>query len=161
MSNQALAQFNPDWAIEQISNGAFLRDISAQTGIDKRRLSEALRQHPNYQSAKIASITCQLDDAQQSIDSAVDSTDIARAREKFRAAAWRAERECRAIYGQNVDLTSKNEALTAEDVPAIARRMAFLLRKGLDQDDDIEDAHVVSADTVSADTDAKLLINKY
>ena len=102
-----LVKFDPDWAIQQIANGAFLKDISAMTGIDKRRLSEQLRKHPDYPAAKEAAIEVQLDDAQQAIDTAQDTTDIARARERFRAAAWRAEREASHRWGVKSEVTHR------------------------------------------------------
>jgi hypothetical protein len=89
----ALAAIDADALIDRISDGAFLRDLSKETGIDKRRLSERLRKHPAYQSAKETSIEVQLDDAQLALQLARETADIARAREMFRAAAWRAERE--------------------------------------------------------------------
>lgn len=101
----AIVAYDPDWAIEQIANGAFLKDLSAQTGVDKRRLSEQLRKHPDYTAAKEASIEIQLDDAQNAIESAREATDIARARERFRAAAWRAEREFPHRWGAKQEIT--------------------------------------------------------
>ena len=100
MATTALAPLDLGHAIDQIADGAFLRDIAAATGIDKRRLSEQLRLHPDYPSAKLCAIEVQLDDAQQAIEGAHSGLDIARAREQFRAASWRAERECPAVWGQ-------------------------------------------------------------
>ena len=105
MSNQQLAKLDPDWAINEIANGAFLRDISAKTGIDKRRLSEQLRKHPDYASAKECAIEVQLDRAQEAIEVAREAQDIARAREQFRAAAWRAEREAPKRWAQQSHVT--------------------------------------------------------
>lgn len=93
MASTAIAQLDAQVLIDRISAGAFLRDLAAETGIDKRRLSEFLRKHPDYPAAKECAIECQLDDAQQAIQTAQEQADIARAREMFRAAAWRAERE--------------------------------------------------------------------
>ena len=103
--SQAVAVIDPDALIDRIANGAFLRDLAKETGIDKRRLSEQLRQHPSYESAKEASIEVQLDDAQVSILQAKEVSDIARAREAFRAAAWRAEREFPKRWGQRSHVT--------------------------------------------------------
>lgn len=89
--------------IDQIADGAFLKDLSKQTGIDKRRLSEHLRKHPDYPAAKQSAVEVQLDDAQLAIELAREPTDIARAREMFRAAAWRAEREFPGRWGSKQD----------------------------------------------------------
>lgn len=89
--------------IDQIANGAFLKDLSEQTGLDKRRLSEILRTHPDYPSAKQSAVEVQLDKAQKAIETAAEMSDIARAREMFRAAAWRAEREFPGRWGIKQD----------------------------------------------------------
>lgn len=91
--------------IAKIADGAFLRDMAIELGIDKRRLSERLRKHPDYQSAKECSIECQLDAAQIAIECAREAADIARAREQFRAAAWRAEREFPHRWGAHTQVT--------------------------------------------------------
>lgn len=92
-----------DHLIDRISDGAFLRDLAQETGLDKRRLSERLRKHPDYQAAKECAIEVQLDDAQLALRLAREPADIARAREMFRAAAWRAEREFPSRWGQKVE----------------------------------------------------------
>lgn len=93
MTSQALAPLALEPLIEEIANGAFLKQLAQKTGIDKRRLSEQLRKHPDYQAAKQAAIESQIDDAQLALELARETADIARAREMFRAAAWRAEHE--------------------------------------------------------------------
>lgn len=101
--NYANAGLDPEPLIAQLENGAYLRDLARQTGIDKRRLSEILRKHPDYALAKECAIETQLDEAEARLG---DSTsDIARAREQWRAATWRAERECPARWGQTTKLT--------------------------------------------------------
>lgn len=104
-TSTALAKLDADFLIDRISDGAFLRDLSKDTGIDKRRLSEYLRKHPDYASAKKTSIQVQIEDAQLALSLAREASDIARAREMFRAAAWRAERECPDEWGQRTHVT--------------------------------------------------------
>lgn len=89
--------------LRKIANGAYLKDLEAETGLDKRRLSEQLRKHPDYKAAKEASTECQLDEAFEMLKCAQDAVDIARAREQFKAAAWRAEREFPHRWGQKVE----------------------------------------------------------
>lgn len=62
-----------------------------------------MRKHPDYQAAKECAIEVQLDDAQLALRLAREPADIARAREMFRAAAWRAEREFPSRWGQKVE----------------------------------------------------------
>ena len=101
--NYAHAGLEIEPLIAKLENGAFLRDLARDTGIDKRRLSEILRKHPDYALAKECAIETQLDEAEERLgDSA---SDIARAREQWRAATWRAERECPARWGQVNKLT--------------------------------------------------------
>ena len=89
----ALANFDADHWINQIANGAYLRDIAKQVGISKQAISKRLQSHPEYAAAKEAAIECQLDDAHERILNASDLIDIGCAREAWRAATWRAERE--------------------------------------------------------------------
>ena len=101
--NYALAELDPEPLIEQIANGAYLRDIAEQTGFDKRRLSEVLRKHPGYVTAKECAVECQLDKAEKEL--ADKESDIARAREVWRAATWRAEREVPHRWGARTQVT--------------------------------------------------------
>lgn len=103
-TSTALANINAEQLIDRIADGAFLRDLAKESGIDKRRLSEHLRKHPHYISAKETSIEVQLDDAQLALQLAREPADIARAREMFRAAAWRAEREFPQRWGSKTQL---------------------------------------------------------
>ena len=123
MTAVALRDLDSEPLIAKIANGAFLRDLAAQTGIDKRRLSEVLRKHPDYASAKESAIECQLDEAQEAIDTARKAADIARARELFRAAAWRAEREAPHRWGQRslvtVDQRVRVEVSLDQDAAAL------------------------------------------
>ena len=142
-----LVKFDPDWAIAQIANGAFLKDISAMTGIDKRRLSEQLRKHPDYPAAKEAAIEVQLDDAQQAIDTAQDTTDIARARERFRAAAWRAEREVAHRWGQRQQIdhtgTVTVEHVVKTDLDSLVSRNVRTIENEPDTTNSIDAVHLL------------------
>lgn len=124
----AVAILTPDAMIDRIANGAFLRDLARDTGIDKRRLSEQLRKHPDYQAAKETSIEVQLDDAQVAILQSAEAADIARAREQFRAAAWRAEREFPHRWGQK----SETHVITESYSDAL-RRIAERNMRVIDQ----------------------------
>lgn len=99
-----MSDLSTDSLIDRIADGAFLRDLAIESGIDKRRLSERLRKHPDYGSAKESAIEVQLDDAQLALSLAIETTDIARAREMFRAAAWRAEHEFPERWGKRPDI---------------------------------------------------------
>ncbi len=104
VTQSALANIDPDYLIARITDGAYLRDLAAETGIDKRRLSEQLRKHPDYPAAKECAIECQLDSAQDALEVSSTPMDIARARERWRAATWRAEREVPARWAQKSEI---------------------------------------------------------
>lgn len=105
MASTALALLDPEPLIAQIANGAYLRDLATQTGIDKRRLSEVLRKHPDYAVAKEVCHEGRLDDAEEAIVAASEQADVARARAQWSAVSWRAERECPARWGQRTHVT--------------------------------------------------------
>lgn len=142
MSQTAIAKLDTDWAIEQIANGAYLRDLAAQTGIDKRRLSEVLRKHPDYASAKESAIECQLDEAQHELRQAQEATDIARARECWRAATWRAEREVSHRWGQRQQVDHSG-VVTVEHVVKTDLDVLVSRNTALQQTSIIEDAEIL------------------
>ena len=100
----ALANVDDDAIIAQIANGAYLGQIAAQLGVSKQAVSQRLAKNPNYRPALEHRYQAQLDDAQQAIEVAGDAIDIARARERFRAVAWRAEREFPARWGNRTQI---------------------------------------------------------
>jgi len=116
-----------DAAIERIANGEILKVIAADYNIDKRRLSEQLRQHPEYRIAKIVRNETNLDDAQAEIKIAIEQSDIARARSLWSAATWRAERECPEEWGQHQTVTVDHritvEQAIAGDAQALLGRV--------------------------------------
>lgn len=95
-------QVDADDLIDQVANGALLRDLARHTGIDKRALSRTLLKHPDYQTAKQVGIELRLDEAEATLRT--PDCDIARAREVWRAATWRAERECPDRWGAKQEL---------------------------------------------------------
>src|SRR3990167_8382481 len=119
-------------AIDMIADGAYLRDIQAETGLDKRRISEILRRHPDYPSAKLVAIDNQLDDAQKALKDATEMTDIAQARERFKAAAWRAEHEMPQLFSTQRMLVTTNLPVQLDAMPQLelARRVAWILTSG-------------------------------
>lgn len=100
--NEALANLDLEPIIDQIAGGALMAEVAKSIGVDKRRLSEKLRQHPEYQLAKELGAELNLDAAQLALRD--PASDIARAREEFRAAAWRAEREHPARWGRGPEI---------------------------------------------------------
>ena len=106
MNQGALAHIIDDDIINRIASGEFQSHIARQLGVAPQSLHERISKHPQYRIALECRNTANLDDGQMLIDR---SPDLARAREQFKAAAWRAERECPAIWGakQQLEISGK------------------------------------------------------
>lgn len=95
MSSAALAiAERKEEILTGLAEGKRIDDLNL--GIDRRRVSEAMRSNPTllaeYRAAIEAGLEKRLDDAEDAIESA-DERDVARARAYWQATAWRAERE--------------------------------------------------------------------
>src|SRR6185503_2100766 len=101
MNEGALAHVTDDEIIARISKGEFSSHIARELGVAKQSLHERISKHPHYRTAIRLRNEENLDAAQTLIDW---SPDLARAREQFRAAAWRAERECPEIWGPKQEI---------------------------------------------------------
>ena len=90
----ALATLDDDAVIERIAAGEYQSHIARQLAVAPQSLHERISKHPNYRAALKARNIGKLDNAQQACEELPDL-----ARERFRAAAWRAERECPDEWG--------------------------------------------------------------
>jgi hypothetical protein len=97
MNQGALANVKVDEIIERIAAGEYQSHIAREYGVAPQSLHERIHAHPGYKLALRLRNLTKLDEAQERVDT---SPDLARAREQFRAAAWRAERECPDVWGQ-------------------------------------------------------------
>lgn len=100
----ALALQRKDEIIQRVANGEFLRVISADLGITPAAISQNLAKDLDYQAARETGIEQQLENWQQEIATADDGLKLGRARESFRAVAWRAEREHAARWGAKQEI---------------------------------------------------------
>ena len=82
--------------------------------------------------AKLVAIDNQLDDAQKALKDATEMTDIAQARERFKAAAWRAEHEMPQLFSTQRMLVTTNLPVQLDAMPQLelARRVAWILTSG-------------------------------
>lgn len=87
--------------LDKIAEGAKLKDLVPLAGMSAQTLSVRLREHPGYQAARAVCLEERLDATQGAIETAEQGLDLARAREAWKAASWRAEREGRAIWGSD------------------------------------------------------------
>ncbi len=96
-------QIDVQGVISRIAAGEYQSHIAQELGLPKQILHQRVSKHPDYREALLARNIGKLDHAQAAIEGEKGNPmadDLARAREAFKAAAWRAERECRAEYGQ-------------------------------------------------------------
>ncbi len=115
-----LTKINPDWIIERIASGEYQSHIAAELGLPKQRLHEVISAHPGYRQALKLRNMEKLDKAQEAIEdpeSGPLGADLARAREAFKAAAWRAERECPAEWGNKTQISGTDgQPLTINNI---------------------------------------------
>ena len=101
----ALATLDHDQVIHRIAQGEYAVNIAKELGVHHSSVYRQLAKHPEYEQAKEEAWHFRLDDALQEIEKAPDPCTLARARERFRAVAWRAERECPGKWGQKTQIT--------------------------------------------------------
>ena len=97
----ALASVDYDLIVARIGAGEYQSYIARQLGVSPQSLHSHISKHPDYRLALRCRNERKLDDAQAALDS---DPDLARARERFRAAAWRAGVECPDEWGQRAQL---------------------------------------------------------
>ena len=109
--SQALAIQRKDEILQRLEAGEFGSQIASDFGITKQALSQQLVDDPSYKAARKAGWDTRLDTHEKQIQEASDPLDLARAREAFRAASWRAEREFPERWGSkaiNVTVNTTN-----------------------------------------------------
>lgn len=108
----ALANVDADSVIERIASGEYQSHIAAQLGIPKQSLHNVISKHPAYREALKLRNMAKLDQAQEAIENPEGESalakDLARAREAFKAAAWRAERECPGEWGNKTQISGSD-----------------------------------------------------
>lgn len=80
--------------------------IAADYGVTRQALGQYLLRHAeeDWKEAQVARAIARKEKAEDSIESATDPLQLAKARELLKAAQWDLERVCRRIYGQEVNL---------------------------------------------------------
>jgi len=101
----ALKQVDDTALISRIANGEYANKIAAELGVHHSSIYRRLAQHPEYALARETAWEYRLDEALQEIEGAADPCTLARGRERFRAIAWRAEREFPSRWGQRSHVT--------------------------------------------------------
>lgn len=104
----ALARINDDDLIDRIADGAYVTHLAREHGVTHTAMHLRLKGHPGYKEALKLRNAAKLDSHQEGIEAASDPLALARAREAFRAASWRAERECPEEWGPRSHITVEN-----------------------------------------------------
>jgi hypothetical protein len=91
----ALANVDMGAILDRIADGEYVPALASELGVSKQALAKALakRDRDAYLAAREIAAEVRLEEVTMAIEQARDQVDLARARELFRAVAWRAERE--------------------------------------------------------------------
>jgi hypothetical protein len=119
----ALAHINDDEILSRIQAGELIIDIAKSLGVAHSAISMRYADNPAYKFARETGVDTRLQDAEKEMEGAQDPLTLARARERFRAIAWRAEREFPHRWGQT-------KHLVVEQVGDLGER----LRRALERD---------------------------
>ena len=87
--------------LHDIERGKYVKDVADELGVTVSAITMALTPDPRYLKAREAGLERKLETYQENIDSAPDGLALARAREGFRAASWRCEREHQSRWGRD------------------------------------------------------------
>ena len=120
MSQGALAQVDFEHVIQRIAQGEYQSHIARELGVAPPSLHERISKHPLYKQALKLRNMAKLDSSQSGIEAADSLPNLARAREAFKAAAWRAERECPDEWGQRTQIDVTVDL--GSDLAELARR---------------------------------------
>lgn len=99
-----LANLDVDAVVDRIAAGEFQSHIARELGVSPQALHQRVSPHPGYREALKLRNMAKLDKAQGNIEDSAETLDLARAREAWKAAAWRAERECPDEWGAKAQL---------------------------------------------------------
>ena len=100
----AVALLHRDLIISELATGKRLSDIAPGLGVSPNAISLVLKNDKEYRDAIEQGFHCRLDNAEKILDDADTQLDVARGRALFQSVAWRAERECREVWGQSMDV---------------------------------------------------------
>lgn len=119
-----LRSVDPKDVLDRYLAGETGPQIALSLGVTKQALSHWLSNvaEQEWRSAQFVKAFNRKEEAEDLIETASNALDLARAREKLRAAQWDLERVCRRIYGQDAPPQGAN-----------AVQININLRRGADQ----------------------------
>ena len=124
------ADQDPAPILAQYLTEARTSDIAAQYGVTRPALNMWLldRAEDAWKKAQVARALSRKESAEDDLEDAADPLTLARAREKFRAVAWRAEREFPARWGSKTEIKQEVTHKLQLDDAELARRVASLMQ---------------------------------
>ena len=137
MPSTAVAIIHRDEIIERVSNGETVRQVAKSLGISHPAISQVLHSDPAYRQAIENCFAARLDESEAELSQAEDQLTVARARAKWQAISWRAERECPARWGKAPEQTV-NINLGAGEL--VQGNLAALLQKHSNVLDSVKDS---------------------
>lgn len=130
----ALAHIDDEAILERIQAGEHAIHIAQELGVHQSALYHRYAENPHYKLARRLGARVRLEQAEREIEGAADAFTLARARERFRAVAWRCEREFPDEWGQKTHVT-------VEQVGDLAEKLRRSRERVIPQD--VVDAEVV------------------
>jgi hypothetical protein len=149
----ALANVDTNDLIERIYNGDIPARIATELGVTKAAVYYHVGEHPEYQRARRIGMAIRLDEAEIGIVDSPDQLTLSRAREQFRAVAWRAEREHPDVWGQKQQAIQINVLSVTSALGSLAGDLLGQLNVAAQLPqcnmvhNEIADAQVVDSDT--------------
>jgi AcrR family transcriptional regulator len=104
----ALAHINDEVVLSRLQAGEDAARIAEELGVHKSAIYHRYSNDPRYKPARKLGTHVRIDESEREIKDAQDPFTLARARERFRAVAWRAEREFPDEWGQRTHVTVEN-----------------------------------------------------
>ncbi len=111
----ALANIPADHVLDRISNGTVPQQLARELGVHHASIYRLLARLPEAREARKIGMACRLDNAEEAVLTSDERT-LPRAREAWRCATWRAEREHPAEWGSKVQGMGQDGAITLEIV---------------------------------------------
>lgn len=101
----ALAEFTDQALFDRIEAGENPSQLATALGVHKSAIYHRFSNRIDYKLARRFGMQVRVEEGEAEIGTAEDQFTLARAREKFRAVAWRAEREFPDIWSTKPDIS--------------------------------------------------------
>lgn len=103
--NNILANVNDDDILSRLAQGELASHIAVELGVHKSAIYHRFEDRKDYKQAREYGMQVRVEESETEIATAQDVFTLSRARERFRAVSWRAEREFPHRWGQKQQVT--------------------------------------------------------